>query len=277
MIRLIVDSTFGIQKEYAQKHNLKVVHLKMILGEETFEEGFEDSWGEFYEKMRTSKHFPTTSQPSPQDFMDAIDATYKEDPDAEIIVLTISNALSGTINSATIAVNEYAGKKITAIDTREATTCCRLMVEELVEAIEAGKTYEEILELIKVLQTKLQIDFIPDNMEALKRGGRIGGLAATLASVLKIKPLFRFADGKISVIKKVIGFQKAISEAIAEIPKKLKKLYVCYIHDAINVPKILEKIKEKLGIEKVETVAIEPVFGVHVGIGAVGIASLEQY
>ena len=78
-------------------------------------------------------------------------------------------------------------------------------------------------------------------------------------------------------MKKVIGLQKAISDAVAEIPKKLKKLYVCYIHDNINVQKILDKIKEKLGVEKVETVAIEPVFGVHVGIGAVGIASLEQY
>ena len=59
--------------------------------------------------------------------------------------------------------------------------------------------------------------------------------------------------------------------------QKLKKLYVCYIHDNSNVPKILEKIKSVLKIDKIETVSIEPVFGVHVGIGAVGIASLEQY
>ena len=277
MIRLIVDSTFGIQKHYAEKHNIKIVRLKMILGEEVFDEGFEDTYDEFYEKMKTSKHFPTTSQPSPQDFMDAIDEIYAEDENAEVIILTISNALSGTINSATIAANSYEGKKIVAIDTREATTCCRMMTEEIVEAINAGKTFDEILELIKILQQKLQIDFIPDTMDALKRGGRIGGLTATVANILKIKPIFRFADGKIRVIKKVLGFSKAISDAVAEIPKKLKKLYVCYIHDNSNVQKIIDKIKNVIGITNIETVPIEPVFGVHVGIAAVGIASLEQY
>ena len=82
---------------------------------------------------------------------------------------------------------------------------------------------------------------------------------------------------KISVIKKVLGFSKAISDAVAEIPKKLKKLYVCYIHDNSNVQKIIDKIKNVLGITNIETVPIEPVFGVHVGIAAVGIASLAQY
>ena len=277
MIRLIVDSTFGIQREYAEKHNIKVVRLKMILDGEVFDEGFEDTWLPFYEKMKASKSFPTTSQPSPQDFIDAIEEVYTEDPNAEIIVLTISNALSGTINSANIAVNSFEGKKIKAIDSRQATTCGRLMTEEIIEAIEHGKSYEEILELISVLQKKLQIDFIPDSMDALKRGGRIGSLSAAFASILKIKPIFRFSDGKITVIKKVLGFQKAINDIVSEVPEKLKKLYVCYIHDNSNIQKIIEKIKSILKIQEIETVNIEPVFGVHVGIGSVGIASLEQY
>ena len=277
MVRLIVDSTFGLSKEYAEKNNIKIVRLKMILNEEVFDEGYEDTWGEFYEKMKNSKHFPTTSQPSPQDFIDAIEQTYQEDPNAEIIILTISNRLSGTINAATIAANSFEGKKITAVDTREATTCCRIMTEELVDAINNGATYEQVLELITTLQKHLQIDFIPDSMDALKRGGRVGTLAAAIATAFKIKPLFRFADGNITIVKKVIGLSKAIADAIAEIPKKIKKLYVCYIYDNVNVPKITSKLKAVLGIENVEEVAIEPVFGVHVGIGAVGIASLEQY
>ena len=107
----------------------------------------------------------------------------------------------------------FEGKKITAIDTREATTCCRIMTEELVEAINAGATYEQVLDLIKTLQKHLQIDFIPDSMDDLKRGGRVGTLAATIATILKIKPLFRFADGNITIVKKVIGLPKAIADA----------------------------------------------------------------
>ncbi len=277
MIRLIVDSTFGISRKYAEENKIEVVRLKMILGEEIYEEGFEDTWADFYEKMKTSKYFPTTSQPSPQDFMDAINKIYSEDPDAEILILTISNALSGTINSATIAANSFEGKRVVAHDSRQAATCGRMMTEEVVDHIKAGISFDELLELLPKIEKSLAIQFVPDSMDALKRGGRIGTLGATLANILKIKPLFKFADGKLSITKKVLGLTKAITDAISLLPKKLKKIYICYIYDKVNVPKIAEKLKQMLGLENIEEVGLEPVFGVHVGIGAIGIASLAEY
>lgn len=277
MIRLIVDSTFGLSKKYTEENNIEVVNLKMILDEKVYNEGFEDTWGEFYQKMKHSKSFPTTSQPSPQEFMDAIDKILEKDSNAEILILTISNSLSGTINSATIAANSYEGKKIVAHDTRNAATCCRMLVEEIVQHIKNGISFEELLNVLPSIEKALKIQFIPDNMDSLKRGGRIGTLSAAFASILKIKPLFQFSDGKITVNKKVLGLVKAISEAIKLLPKKLKKLYICYIYDKINVPKIVDMLKNMLKLENIEEVCLEPVFGVHVGIGAIGLASLEEY
>ncbi len=277
MIRLIVDSTFGISRKYAEENNIEVVHLKMILGNETYEEGFEDTWADFYEKMKVSKYFPTTSQPSPQDFIDAINRIYDKDPDAEVLILTISNALSGTINSATIAANSFEGKRIVAHDSKQAATCGRMLTEEVVEHIKNGITFDNLLELLPKIESALAIQFVPDSMDALKRGGRIGALGAAIANILKIKPLFKFSNGKLTITKKVLGLTKAITEAIALLPKKLKKLYICYIYDKVNVPKITEKLKSMLGLENIEEVGLEPVFGVHVGIGAIGLASLEEY
>ena len=277
MIRLIVDSTFGISRKYAEENNIEVVHLKMILGNETYEEGFEDTWADFYEKMKVSKYFPTTSQPSPQDFIDAINRIYDKDPDAEVLILTISNALSGTINSATIAANSFEGKRIVAHDSKQAATCGRMLTEEVVEHIKNGITFDNLLELLPKIESALAIQFVPDSMDALKRGGRIGALGAAIANILKIKPLFKFSNGKLTITKKVLGLTKAITEAIALLPKKLKKLYICYIYDKVNVPKITEKLKSMLGFENIEEVGLEPVFGVHVGIGAIGLASLGEY
>lgn len=277
MIRLIVDSTFGISKKYAEENNIEVVRLKMILGNETYEEGFEDTWADFYEKMKVSKYFPTTSQPSPQDFIDAINRIYDKDPDAEVLILTISNALSGTINSATIAANSFEGKRIVAHDSKQAATCGRMLTEEVVEHIKNGITFDNLLELLPKIESALAIQFVPDSMDALKRGGRIGTLGAAIANILKIKPLFKFSNGKLTITKKVLGLTKAITEAIALLPKKLKKLYICYIYDKVNVPKITEKLKNMLGLKNIEEVGLEPVFGVHVGIGAIGLASLEEY
>ena len=277
MIRLIVDSTFGLSKDYTEKNNIEVVKLKMILGEEVFEEGFEDTWAEFYEKMKASPLFPTTSQPSPQDFMDAIDKIYSQDKDAEILILTISNGLSGTINAATIAANSYEGKKIIAHDTKNAATACRIVAEEVIEHINNGISFENLLELLPKIENATKIQFIPDSMDSLIRGGRIGHLAGAVVDILKIKPLFKFADGKVTITKKVLGLQKAINDSITLLPEKIKKLYVCYIYDKVNVPKITQKLKTMRNLEGLEEVGLEPVFGVHVGIGAIGLASIEEY
>jgi len=276
MIHLITDSTFGIPKEYAEKNDIKIVNLKLILDEKVTDEGFQDTWDEFYSRYKTSKNFPTTSQPSPEDFISAIKEVIEEDSNAEIIILTLSSALSGTINAATIAVSEFKSRKIVAIDTAQACVCGRLLTEELVELIKIGKTFDEIVsEIIPTLKEKLDIHFIPATMDALKRGGRIGKLSATLASVLKIKPLFSFKNGLITIKKKVLGIGRAISEMIHELPKKLKKLYICYICNDDLVPEIQQKLdKEKIAYN--EIVPVGPVFGAHVGMGAIGLASLEE-
>ncbi len=277
MIHIIADSTFGIPKNYADKHSINIVNLKLILDDVVSEEGFEEDWENFYSRLKASKNFPSTSQPSPEDFIEKIKKVYDEDKDAEIIILTISQALSGTINSATLAVKEFNDKKIIAIDSAEAAACGRIMVEEVVDLIDKGKSFEEIVnKAIPILKQKLMIQFVPETMEYLKRGGRIGKLSATLASILKIKPVFNFRDGMISITKKVLGLGKAISDMIAELPEKLKKLYVCYIDDDSNVNSILKKLDQS-NIKYNGVAKIGPVFGCHVGIGAVGLASLEDY
>lgn len=277
MIHLIADSTFGIAKDYAENNNIKIVNLKLILDDVVTEEGFEDCWEEFYLRLKRSKGFPSTSQPSPEDFADKIKEIYAQDENAEIIILTISQALSGTINAANIAVKEFKGKKIVAIDSAQAASCGRIMVEEIVEHIKNGKTFDELVNnIIPTLKEKLMIQFVPETMEYLKRGGRIGKLSATLASILKIKPIFNFVNGKVSITKKVLGLGKAISDMILELPKKLKKLYICYIYDNINIETIKNKLNA-LNIKFNDIVKISPVFGSHVGIGAIGLASLEEY
>ena len=271
MIKIIADSTFGISETYANKNDIKIVKLKMVLDGKVFEEGFEPSWENFYKEMEKSKNFPTTSQPSPQDFIDKIEEIFEKDPVSQIIIVTIATRLSGTFNSAKLAAESFPDKQITAIDSRQATTCGRF----LVDAINSGATYEQVLSLIDSLQTNLKIQFIPKTLEYLKRGGRIGTLGASFATLLHIKPLFTFKENELSV-KKAIGQTRAIAECISSIPKNIKKLAVCYIYDKSNLSLLTDKTNQKINSVNAEIVAIEPIFGVHVGIGAIGVATLEE-
>lgn len=277
MIRFIVDSTFGITREFAEENKIKVVKLKMMLDGETTEEGFHDEWNAFYEKIKTSKNFPTSSQPSPQAFIDAIEEIYQEDKDAEIFILTIAEYLSGTINSANLAVSNFEGKKIKAIDTGAVCACSVMMLEEMIDLAREGKTFEELAEIAPRIKENLQIQFVPSTMEYLKRGGRIGKLSATILDVLKIKPIFLFKNNEISVTKKTLGLAKAIVDAISMLPKKIKKIAACFIYEETNLPMLFNKLSAKFPKIKIAKFAVSPMFGVHVGIGSVGIATLAEY
>ena len=277
MIRFIVDSTFGITKEFAEENNVKVVKLKMILDGETTEEGYQGTWAEYYEKIKNSKNFPTSSQPSPQNFIDAINEIYSEDANAEIFILTIAEYLSGTINSATLAANSFEGKKIKAIETGAVCACSVMMLEEMLSLSKQGKTFDEISALAPKIKENLGILFVPATMEYLKRGGRVGKLAANVLDILKIKPIFSFKNNVISIPKKSIGLGKAFIDAISLLPAKIKKMAACFIYEEINLPKLYDKLVAKFPKLEIKKFPVSPMFGVHVGIGAVGIATLSEY
>jgi len=276
MIRIVVDSTFGLPKKFTEENKIKVVNLKLILDGEVVDEGFEDTWDTFYNKLENSKNFPTTSQPSPQDFMDAINEIYGEDSNAEIFVFTISNFLSGTINAATIAVNSFENKKIKVIDSMNGSAGSVLLIEEVLELIKNNKTFEEIEQIVPIIQSKTSLYFVPPTLEYLKRGGRCSGLTATLANILQIKPIFNFKQSVLSIPKKVLGIGRAIMDLVQLIPQNLKKLYLFHVGNAPLTEKLEERIKES-GKKTPEKFAVSPVFGCHIGIGTFGIAYLENY
>lgn len=274
-IRFIVDSTFCVTKEYAKKHDIKIVDLKLILDGQETNEGFPDEWGDFYQRFKTSKNFPTTSQANPQEYEEAIAKILRKEPNAQIIVLTVAGTLSGTINSAKQGAEKFKDKNVTVIDSNSVSICSLMMLEEMVKLSESGGSLEEVIALCENLKTKLAVQFIPDTMEYLKRGGRVGKLSAILASIASIKPVFDFRNNKVTVPAKTLGIGRGASAMIKRLPGKYRKIYVCYIHDDKNVQMLVEKVRTALGIQKPEIFAINPIFGVHIGIGAIGIACME--
>ena len=276
MVKFIIDSTFGVSKEYCENHDIKTVSLQLLLDGETTLEGFEESWEEFYLRYEKSKNFPTTSQPNPYSFQCAIDKILENDPKADIIILTIGGSLSGTINSATIAAEAYPDHNIKAIDSQNASAASAMLLYELVKFTENGGSYEDAIELSSKLISKLSAQFVPDTMKYLRKGGRIGFLGALLASIISIKPIFDFRDNVISLPKKAHGIVKALKEMILRLPKKIKELKIVYIYRSTHVELMKQKLEELLGLTNVEVIPVSPTFGIHVGIGTIGLACLEE-
>lgn len=276
MVKFIVDSTFSISREYAEQHDVKVVNLKLILDDVVTDEGFEPDWAEFYSRYERSKNFPTTSQPNPELYKDAVREILAKDPAAEIIILTIANGLSGTLNSARLGAEAFPDQKIAVIDSQSASVCETMLLEELIAYTSAGHGFDETCAYAHDVISRLGIQFIPVTMKYLEKGGRIGKLSALVASLISVKPVFDFRQNIVSIPKKALGLSRAITEMIKRIPEKIRRLQIAYIHDNSHVPEIVEKVKTLLGFSEVAVKPVSPVFGIHIGIGAVGIGWLQQ-
>lgn len=276
MVKFLVDSTFGVTREYAQNNDISVVSLTVLLGSHEYDEGYPDEWETFYNELARTKNGGKTSQPSPDKFIKAISEIYEKDENSEIILLTIADRLSGTIGSANIAVAQFPERKIAAVNSFEAGPSAFLMLDELVKARNEGATFEQLLELTEDLKKRIAMQFIPASLTELARGGRVNKLLSYVGNILQLKPVFEFAENKLQIYAKALGFNRAVDAAIAHLPKKFDRLFVYYIGDDKNIEPLKNRLYRKLGMAEIQVVPMCPVGGIHIGIGTVGIVTLAS-
>lgn len=279
MIKIIVDSTAYTPKEYAEKNNITVIPLRVLYKDEEFDEGFPGTFDAFFEDFTKTKIFPKTSQPSLEKFIDEYNKAI--DNGDEVLVFTISSTLSGTYSVANLAKDQCkAPEKVHVIDSQADTQTILGYVMEAVEMRNAGSTCQQIIDRINSLMPNSAVSFIPDTLEYLAKGGRIGKVTATIGTILKIKPIITFKQGVLSD-KKSLGLQKAIKDLIASIPQKLKRLFIIHIADTKFFETLKKFVYEYLAKrpdkDKVEVYEGEvgPVNASHVG-PAIGLAWIAE-
>lgn len=266
MIRIITDSTSEITPEEAKKNNIDVVPLYVIFNGKTYKDRVDLDMDGFYERLE--EFSPTTSQPSPGDFLEIFDK-YIED---EIICLTCSQKLSGTYQSANLAKAQSENQRIHVINSETISLGLRGTVFEAIGMRDKNFSCEDIIEGIKRLKDKSITMGGAQTLEYLKRGGRISNIAAIAGNFLNIKPILIVNDGLVtSYKKKARGKNNAISivsQAVDEfnIDKSLPVI-IGYSRDLENAKTLMEKLKGK-GIKVTEVCEIGPVIGTHTGPGA---------
>jgi DegV family protein with EDD domain len=205
---IVVDSTADFPEAPRTFRNWRVVPLYVRFGDESKRDYVDIGPDEFYARLRTAVELPTTSQPTPGDFL----ATYEELSEYErIYSLHISAKLSGTVESARTAAAEL-GDKVRVIDTETASAAITMLGLAMQRRLERGTTDEEIDELIERFKRDAGLLFTVDTLEFLRKGGRIGKAAAFAGNLLHIKPILAIDDGEVVPIKRVRGNQKAVLE-----------------------------------------------------------------
>ena len=208
---IVLDSTADLPDAADRFPNWRIVPLYVRFGDESLRDGVDISAGEFYERLRGSSVFPTTSQPTPGDFL----ACYDELGGYErIFSLHISARVSGTFASAETAAREL-GARVRAIDTETASASIAMLALAIQRRLERGTSDEEIDGLVERYRHERGLLFTVDTLEFLQRGGRIGKAAAFAGTLLQVKPILSIRDGEVEPVKRVRGERKAFAELAA--------------------------------------------------------------
>ena len=270
---IVLDSTSDYPEAPSRFPNMRVVPLYVRFGDETYRDYVDLGPGEFYERLRSSPVMPTTSQPTPQDFLD----TYRDLAGYErVYSLHLSSKVSGTFQSAELAAAEEGGARVRVVDSKTASLAIAMLSHAIQRRLARGTTDEEIEELVERFTRESSVVFNVETLEYLQRGGRIGKAQALAGSLLNLRPILGVDDGVVVAVARVRGRQKAVAEferRFVEGTTDAPGLRVAIAHaDAAEwvgtLSELVWRVRPKAEIEFTSTLGA--VVGTHAGPGAVG-------
>jgi len=275
MIHLVTDSTAGLPPEIKQQYDVHTISLKIVVGDQTFDEEGGITQEAFYDLLSSVNTTPTTSQPSQGEFMALYEGLLAGEED-EIVSIHISEGLSGTIPNALAAAKQVAPDRISVVDSRTTALCQMVMVIAAGEAIAAGRSRAEIVAMVERMARESESIFVVDTLEYLHKGGRIGGASRLLGTVLDIKPVLYMHEGKIEPLGKVRSRKKAVRymlDAAAErFGNRPVRGGVIHIHARDEAEALAEKVQAELNMVATYIVELGPALGSHTGPGVLAVA-----
>jgi DegV family protein with EDD domain len=275
-IALVLDSTSDMPASIVKERQIHIAPLHIIWGKDTFRDGIEITPAQFYSRLASDPVLPTTSQPTPAEFVriykQAVEATGAD----SVLALTISADLSGTYTSAIQAVNRV-DFPVRVVDMRSTTLAIAMPTMQVLDAIDAGASLDDAASLAASLISRTQLVFTLNTLEYLHKGGRIGGAKRLIGTTFNIKPMLTVVDGKIEAKESIRTRKRALNrlvDILGESVQDSKPFEVGILHGqaAEEANWLEEEIRKRWEPTRLLKTQIGAVLGVHTGPGAIGFA-----
>jgi DegV family protein with EDD domain len=274
---IVTDSTCDILPNVVAERQIFVTPLHIHWGTENLTDGVDITPDTFYTRLATDPVLPKTSQPAPGEFVDKFKLAREQTGADEIVCIVVSKTLSGTYTSAETAAG-VVDFPVKVVDSRNASATLGLLVEYAATLRDRGVSANDIANSVVAMIPNTRIYFLPNTLDYLHKGGRIGNARHLIGSMLSIKPILYLKDGTVQPLESARGRKKAISRLIETLvefkDKRPLRLGLCHSHptDLATVrAEIQEQVKPDYFFENVST----PVVGVHLGPEAMGIGLLH--
>ena len=276
-VHIITDSSCDLGDDLIAELGVTVIPLEVRFGTESFNDGVDLSTADFWQRCRTSDELPSTAAPGPGVFTEA----YRRAADAgaaEAVVITLSGALSATIEAAQQAASTPPdGLTCHVVDSRTVSAGLGLLVIAAAEQAAAGASGSEIADAARATAERVRVHAALDTLENLRKGGRIGTAQSLLGSVLSIKPLITVADGRVEPAGKQRTRTRALAHLVdlvaAESPNIVE---IAVMHaDCDDVDDFAARIATLTDTEP-RVLLIGPVVGAHAGVGTIGVVFITK-
>lgn len=275
-IAVVTDSTAFLTEDVKKNEHLFIVPTPIIIDNQTYHEGVDIETNEYYDLLNQSQEFPKTSQPVLGEVFELYKDIAKKGYDA-IISIHLSSGISGFITNLTAVSADVKGIKIFPFDSLITSSPMGYMIETALKMAEAEKTPAEIIELLTKMREATSAYLIVDDLNNLVRGGRLTNGAAIIGTLLKIKPILTFEEGKIVVFEKIRSSKKAFKRTEKLIGKKMKeskyplKFFVIHANNLEVAEQELKVLKKQFPEIDISISHFGPVIGTHLGEKAIGI------
>jgi DegV family protein with EDD domain len=276
-VQIITDSLSDLTREHIGGLGITVVPLTVLFGHETYLDRVTIKPEDFYERLIKGDVWPTSTQPSPQDFANAYDEAAKNTD--EILTLTLSSKLSGTFQSAKAGIDLKKSKKcrVEVIDSQTVAMGMGLVVLATAREAKKGATLDKLMDFAnRGLGRSHWIAYF-DTLKYLAKGGRIGKAAGLVGSLLSVKPILNLKGGEMSPVTRVRS-RAAGLEYIYNFIKEHKNIEMLGLEHTTD-PTIKDSIAQRFGQDypgiPIIRSSVSPVLGVYGGPNALGVGVLE--
>jgi DegV family protein with EDD domain len=275
MIRIVTDGAIDIPSGWEKEYDIQVVPINVHFGEKTYIQDVDLNLEQFYKLVDDkSNPFPKTSQPSPHQFMEFYKKHYQ--PGDTIISIHVTSKLSGTYASAVAAAAELKGTyNIIPFDSLAGSIGAAFMCRAIRQMESAGKSVDEIVRSLELIRSKVFIVLTLDTMEYARRSGRVGALAASLASLLNLKPVVLLKDGLLETVDKVRTRKASLARVIALgqelVGKAPVQLGIVHARDVESGKALMEEAKKNFNAKGAELTDLSISLAINLGPGTVGL------
>lgn len=280
-IALLTDSTCDIPQEFLERYDIQVIPLTIVWGEEQFKDGVDLTAEDFYQRLEEDPTIPTTSQPTPQQMVLAYDEARARGAE-EVLIITISSAMSGTHESAKAAA-DMVDIPVTVLDSKSNSMSLGWQVLAAARARERSGSVQDMVAAADHARSTMVYIITLDTLEYLHKGGRIGGASHFIGNLLNLKPQIRVDHNSGEVVggRRSRTRKKALEDLFEDFFDQVdqeKGLKIAVLHNAAldEAQTLADKIKAEIVPEEIIISMVSPILGVHTGPRAVAICGYSE-